>query len=723
MLDDRFVIDRRVASGGAGIVYRALDREHGGAVAIKVVHSSTLTDPRFAREVESLAKLRHPAIVRYLGHGSFEDDLYLAMEWLEGEDLDRRLKGSELGVDEAVGVARQLAAALAEAHRHDIVHRDIKPSNVFLVDGSPDQVKLLDFGLARHAGLGSLTTSGMLIGTPLYMAPEQARGSSELDARVDVYGLGALLFRCLAGRPPFAGGTIDEIIARILSETAPRLQSLNAAVPAEIDALVASMLSKTPARRPADGAAVHVALMGIESTSARPGVAARRPIDAGGALAFAAPVTLDAGRTASSIAVLSFVDMSEARDQEYLCDGIAEELINALAHLEGLRVVARSSSFQLKSSAAGAREVGAQLGVDAILEGAVRRAGDRLRVTVQLVDVGTGYQRWAQRFDGTFADVFAIEDEIARDVATALRGLLSIQEKDAIRRPETTAEAYAYFLRGRQLINSMSAASYRSAQEMFQRAIDVDPSYAPAYAALAQMHCRHHAWGGGGEIALAAADRASRRALELAPQLAESHVARGHVLKVLGRREEAERAYKEAIRIHPQSFDAHYQYARLHFESGRIEDAVAWFRRAADLQLEDYQCPLLLALSLRTLGRVEEARDAGREGIRRAERQLALDPHDHRALILGAIDLHHDEQPQRAREWAMRAVDGAPDDPGIWYNAACFFAVIGDKDQALNYLEKAFELMVGGRDWALHDADLDVLRDDPRFQALVARRP
>jgi TolB-like protein/Flp pilus assembly protein TadD len=722
VLDGRFQIERLAGKGGVGIVYRGLDRNTGATVAIKTAHLHGANDRRFEREAETLAALRHPAIVTYLQHGTSEDERYLVMEWLEGEDLGARLAADGVTLADAIAIARQLAAALAAAHEKGIVHRDVKPSNVFLVGGQPERVKLLDFGIARRAGPTTLTTTGMVVGTPSYMAPEQARGAGDLDARVDVYGLGALLFHCVTGRAPFVGESLEQVVARILAETAPRLRTVAPGVSFELDALVARMLAKDPALRPPDGRAVHAALVGIDVTAASPIAAARAPQLPGDDVTLASidAARLDVRAAGSSIAVLSFRDLSPERDQGYLCDGIAEELIHALANVEGLRVAARSSSFRFTSSGLDSRDIGTRLGVEAILEGGVRRAGNRLRVTVQLVDVASGYQRWAHRFDGTLDDVFAIEDEIAGRVAMALRGMPSTREQNAIRRPGTSAEAYGYFLQGRQLIQKLSPASYEAAVRMFERAIEIDPTYAPAYAGLAEMHSRYFEWATGGEVARAAADRASRKALELAPQLPESRVARGQMLKVTGRYDEAEREFREAIRLHNNSFDAHYLYACLCFQWGKTEEAVALFRRAAEIRLEDFQSSLLLAQSLRRLGRNDESQVARRDGIARAERHLELEPDDTRALSVGAAELAY-EDPQRAVDWARRAVAVGPDDPAVWYNVACTYAGLGMKDEALRWLTKLFGTGIGGHEWAANDPDFDLLRDDPRFQALLAR--
>ena len=363
----------------------------------------------------------------------------------------------------------------------------------------------------------------------------------------------------------------------------------------------------------------------------------------------------------------------------------------------------------------------ARLGVDAVLEGGVRKAGDRLRVTVQLVDVADGYPRWSHRFDGKVEDVFDIQDQIAASVATALRGMLSSQERDALRRPGTTAEAYEHFLRGRQLFHASTVASFATAERHFRRAIEIDPSYAPAYAGLAQVYGWSVEWMGGGDAAREAADLASQRALELGPELSETHVARGAVLAMRGDYRGAEHEYEAAIRVNPSSFDAYYLFARNCFQSGKLEEAVRLFRRAADIRLEDYQSPLLLEMPLRRLGRLDEAAAARREGVRRAERQLELEPNNARALSLGACALMDEGQHERGLEWIRRAVAAGPDEPSIAVNAACAYLRAGMKEEALACLEKTFGQGRGKRDWVENDPDYESLRDDPRFQAMLAK--
>jgi TolB-like protein/Flp pilus assembly protein TadD len=424
----------------------------------------------------------------------------------------------------------------------------------------------------------------------------------------------------------------------------------------------------------------------------------------------------------SAIAVLPFADMSPGRDQDYLCEGLAEELINALTHIDGLRVAARTASFQFRASGADVRAVGRHLGVGTLLEGSVRKADNRLRVTVQLIEVATGYHRWSQRFDRTLDDVFAIQDEIAESVATSLRGsVLSGREKRALLRPQTDAAAYEYYLRGRQHLPRMTQPDLKTSGAMFERAIELDAGYAPAFAGLATVHATLYEWFGAREDDLAEAERASQRALELAPDLADARVARGFALSLSRRYNEAAQEFEDAIRLNPNLFDAYYYFARTSFARGDIQRSAELFGRAADVRREDFQSAMLLGQSMRMLGRLEEGRAASREGLRRAEQVLVLNPVDGRALSMGAVHLIEDGQTERALEWSQRALELYPDDMGALINGACLRARLGMKEGALELLERSFARGWGKRDWVEHDPDYDILRDDPRFKKLLAK--
>jgi adenylate cyclase len=425
---------------------------------------------------------------------------------------------------------------------------------------------------------------------------------------------------------------------------------------------------------------------------------------------------------ASAIAVLPFTDMSPGRDQDYFCEGLAEELIDALTHVEGLRVAARSSSFQFPSAGTDVREAGRRLGVGALLEGSVRKAGDRLRITVQLIDVASGYHKWSQRFECNIGDVFAIQDAIAETVATTLRGgELSQRERRAVRRPQTAAQPYEHFLRGRQRLHRMQQPDMDQSKQMFERAIELDPDYAPAWAGLATVHAVLFEWWGARDEDLQLADRASHKAMELAPDLADSHVARGFALSLRRRYDEAQTHFEAAARINPHLFDAYYYYGRAAFAHGEVERSAHLFRKASEVRHEDFQSAVLLAQSLRMLGRNDEARAANREGIVRAERILALNPLDGRALAMGSLALYDEGERERAMEWSRRCLELYPDDMSALINAACLRIKAGSKEEALEILEHVFSRGWGKRDWVDQDPDYDCLRDDPRFKLLLAK--
>jgi adenylate cyclase len=424
----------------------------------------------------------------------------------------------------------------------------------------------------------------------------------------------------------------------------------------------------------------------------------------------------------SAIAVLPFADMSADGDQNYLCDGIAEELINALTHVERLRVVARTASFRFRSMGADVRAVGEQLGAGALLEGSVRKAGDRLRVTVQLVDAATGYHRWSRRFDRRLDDVFAIQDEIAESVVRSLSGeALSEREQTSIRRLPANTEAYEYYLRGRQTLFRQTRDDLTNSVRMFERAISLDEAYAPAHAGLAMAHAALYEWFGSADVDKAAAERASERGVALAANLADVHVARGCALGISRRYEEAATAFTAAIALNKNLFEAYYYYARSSFASGHIARSAELFQQASVVRREDFQSALLASQSLQMLGRDGEVLELRREGISRAKRALELNPNDARALSLLPGYLLDDGREEEALTAHQRALALYPDDMSTLINGACLRSRLGHTESALDLLERAVEQHGGQRDWIEHDSDYDPLRGEPRFQRLLAK--
>jgi serine/threonine protein kinase/Flp pilus assembly protein TadD len=708
-LADRYTFDREVGRGGMATVYRALDQKHDRPVAIKVLHpylAVNLGPERFLREIQIAAQLQHPHIVPLYDSGQAGDLLYYVMPYVEGESLRQRLdREQRLPVEDALHLGRSVAAALDYAHRHGVVHRDIKPENVMLHEG---EAVVTDFGIAKAvtaAAASTLTQTGATVGTPAYMSPEQAAGAADLDGRSDVYSLGCVVYEMLSGRTPFTGPTAQAIIAQCFTEPPPPLKGVREGIPEWAEQAVMKSLAKEASGRYATAAQFSQALK-VPGSSTPPGMTTTSAAAAG----------------TKSIAVLPFVNMSADPENEYFTDGIAEEIINALTKIQALRVASRTSSFAFKGKNQDIRKVGEQLNVTTVLEGSVRKAGTKLRVTAQLVNVTDGYHLWSEKYDRELQDVFAIQDEIAGNIVRALRVVLSDAEKRAIEKaPTANVQAYDYYLRGRQFFHQFRRTGMQFARRMFERAIEVDPGYAIAYAGVADCCSFLYMYWDGSKANLEGADSASRKALDLDPELAESHASRGFAVSLSKQYDEARREFETAIRLNPKLYEAHYFYARACFQEGKLEEAVRHYQDASRVRPEDYQALILMAAPLKALGREEEMRAAMRQGLEVAEKHLELNPDDARALYLGAGALVQLGDRERGLDWTRRAYAIDSEDPGVLYNVACSYSNMGQVDDAMACLEKAVQNGFGHREWFENDSDLDPLREDARFQALMKR--
>jgi len=709
-LPDRYQVEREIGRGGMATVFLAHDLKHDRAVALKVLHpdlAATLGPERFLREIKVAARLNHPHIVPLHDSGQAGDLLYYVMPFVEGESLRARMNRSgPLGVEDAVEIARDVASALDYAHRQQVVHRDIKPENVMMHEG---EAMVTDFGIAkavRAAGSENITQTGVAIGTPAYMSPEQASGEREPDGRSDIYSLGCMVFEMLTGQPPFTGPTAQAMIMKRFLEEPPSARALRAAVPPDLDRTLAKAMARSPEERFETAAMLAHAL--APHAGATPPESLRTT---------AAPAA-----TEKSIAVLPFVNMSADPENEYFTDGIAEEIINALSKVQALRVASRTSSFAFKGKNEDISGIGRHLKVSTVLEGSVRKAGNMLRVTAQLVDVANGYQLWSERFDRKLEDVFAIQDEIAASIVRALRVVLNEQEKKAIGKSATAdVEAYDYYLRGRQFFHQFRRTSIQHARRMFERAIATDPKYVPAYAGAADCCSFLYMYWDASKANLEGADSYSQQALALDAGRAEAHASRGLALSLRQNYEEAEREFATAIALNPNQFEAHYFYARCLFQQGKHEKAVHHYLEAGRVRPEDYQTPYLVSAPLRRLGRKPEADAILRQAVKLAERHLELNPEDVRALYLGAAGMMEIGQREKALEWVGRALVLDPEDSGVLYNSACVYALGGRPEEAIKLLDKAIDNGFGHREWLENDTDLDSLRSDPRFEALLKK--
>lgn len=717
---------REIGRGGMGTVYEAHHRRLRRGVALKFLPPHLADDEhareRFVDEARAAASLDHPNVCTV--HDIVESNdgrLYIAMALYEGETLRDRLARGPLRPIEAADIARQIASGLRAAHAKGVIHRDVKPSNVMLLPDGP--LKVLDFGLAKLAESVHVTKTGVRMGTVAYMSPEQIRGD-EIDHRTDVWSLGALVHEMLTGERAFRGEREWAVLDAILHTDPVPVSSLREDVPRAWDVVVRRALAKDPARRFQD---MDAYLDALDHALAEPHATA--PVDQSTSVAASTggarfhPARPDLWEEDEpSIAVLPFADMSPGGDQAYFCDGIAEEILNALARIEGLRVAARSSSFQFKEGSSDVRAVGSHLDVGTVLEGSVRRDRNRLRVTVRLTNVEDGFRLWSERYDREMDDVFAIQDEIAEHAVESLHGVLTEQARSALRMmPKADVRAYDYYLRGRRFFSRQTQRDHEFARQMFARATEVDPAFAHAYAGfsdacvLLYKHFVHD------PTYLEEADTASQRAVALQPDLAEAHASRGLFLSLHGDHDAARREFETAIRLGPRHYETHFLYA-VHegCMRGHTEHAAVLYKKAAVIRPDDYQAHFLHAAFRRGLGDTDEARRAYERGLHLARRHLELNPDDVRAIYLSANALVALGERERGLAWADRALTLAVQpSPFLLYNIAAVHALSGDTAAALDYLERALEAGYAERAPIENDPDFHSLHGHTRFAALL----
>lgn len=421
-----------------------------------------------------------------------------------------------------------------------------------------------------------------------------------------------------------------------------------------------------------------------------------------------------------SIAVLPFLDMSSAKDQEYFCDGIAEEIINNLVRIRGLRVTSRTSSFAFKSKLQDIREIGKKLGVANVLEGSVRKEGNQIRVTVQLIKTEDACHLWSERYDRELKDIFAIQDEIARSIAATLKIALTPRESSAIgKAPTTDLEAYDYYLRGKLFFYQYKRKGIEFALKMFTQAIDLDPAFVRAYAGIADCCSFLFLYAGNHENHREQADAMSLEALKLDPDSAEAHAARGVACALKTEYACAEEEFETAIQIDPMLFEAYYFYARVCFAKGELAKTIQMYEKAIEVNPQDYQAPLLAAQIYEDLGQKEKAKESRLLGIRAAQSKLKMNPDDTRALYMGANGLVGLGEYDRGLDWAEQALAIDPDEPMVLYNVACIQSMAKKYTDALDSLEKAVRSGLTQKNWLEHDSNLDPLRKSPRYKKLI----
>jgi len=726
-LADRYAIDDEIGRGGMATVYGANDLRHGRRVAIKVLRPelvATFGPERFLREIGIAARLTHPHIVPLLDSGTADGTLYYVAQYVTGGSLRNRLKSEgPLPVTDALRIAEEVGAGLDFAHRSGIVHRDVKPENILFADG---HAVLTDFGIARTTAVRTdfQTDEGLVVGTPEYMSPEQAAGETHLTSASDIYSLACVVYEMLTGHPPFEGGPAHAIIARHLAEVPRSARVLRPEVPEGVVRALARALAKDPLER---FAGVGPFITALEDYPAR-----------------------TVGAHTRSIAVLPFVNASPDPENEYLSDGITDELIDALSKVRGLRVASRTSVFGLKGKVQDVRAVGALLGASAVIEGTVRRSGDRLRISARLSSTDDATLLWSQRFDRTLEDVFALQDEIAHTIVDALRATTFADLSEPLPpRYAGNATAYGLYLKGRFEWNKRTKEGVAAGIRYFEQAVAEDPRYAPAYTGLADSYALHVDYRSvpvkeGFESAKAYA----RKAIEIDETLADAHASLAWSLFIYDWDwKAAEREFRRAIELAPGYATARQWFAFLLVARGQIEEALVEAHMSQELD------PASVSIR-RGLGGVYAYARRYEQARYHTERAIAMNPlaeESYRLLGMALFRMGKVDEAERVlRESAALPGAGPYADATLGYvlaqrgkvdeaqavcarleaaaNAGYVSPVafgtlslgLGQWDAALDWIQRSIDERRGWFVYARVNPIFDPVREHPRFKVMLA---
>lgn len=714
-----------------GEVYLANDTKLNRKVALKILASDVVDDPsgdrvrRFVQEAKSVSALNHPNILTIYEIDEIDSEHFIATEFIDGETLRDRIKKNSLSPADALDIAIQVASALCSTHDVGIIHRDIKPDNIMLRhDGI---VKVLDFGLAKLSRerqtlqTDSLaptqnmvnTAYGMVLGTAHYMSPEQARGI-ELDPRTDIWSLACVLYEMISGRRPFAGPTTIDVMSGILNREPDSLLPHLHEGPRDLDRVVLRALRKDRDERYQTCKDFMIDLKDLKralETQAHRITTSRSS---------GATFTTDAVPD-KSIAVLYFENMNSEKESDYFCAGMTEDIITDLSKIKELKVVSRTDVLPFRNKEVNTRQVGDALRVNYILEGSVRKAGNRIRITAQLISVRDGYHLWAERFDRMIEDIFDLQNEVSQKIVDALKVSLTESERQLLtQKPTDDLRAYDFYMRGRELLYLKGRRNTENAIRMFEDAVAIDPEFGSAYAGLAEAYSTMYEWYDGSSSWLSKAIDSNQKALELEPMLLEAKFGIAMVYFHHRRFAESRRTIEEILKENPEFYPGHMRLGIIAELSHDLDDARKHYRRAAELKPYDEECWTFLAGVQRKLGNTASADKAALKVIEITSRKLEASLDD--IIVMSRLAEAYARFGSREETTATlkRVLELEPNDGLAIYNCSCGYALLGEKKSSLILLRRAFES--GFRTvahWARTDSAFDPIRDDEEFQKLL----
>jgi serine/threonine protein kinase len=694
-----YKIHELLGKGGMGDVYKADDLKLGRPVALKFLPSGSVTSEddraRFVNEAQAAAALNHPSICIIHGIDEVEGRIFIAMEYVEGRTLKEIIDSGPIESDKALDIAIQVAEGLRDAHAKGIIHRDIKSSNIMITPRG--YTKIMDFGIAKILGTKTVTTKGQTPGTVAYMSPEQVQGDG-VDGRTDIWSLGVLLYEMLTGILPFRGDYDAAVIYSIVEEDPAPLSSVRAGVPMKFEQLVLEMLEKDLEKRIQSADELLTSLKYAKALLKR----------------------TDRGGSDRAILVLPFVDISPERKGDYFSDGLTEELLTNLSRLKDMRVVSRTTSMRYKNTDKTARTIGREVGVRYIMEGSVRRHGDNLRISVQLIDVTSDMQMWAESYNGLMADVFDIQEKVSKQIVDALSVQLTPTEKIVLsKRPTLNPEAFDYCLRGRKCLYKRTRSDLDCGIELFNKAIELDPRYAAAYAGLGETYGtlfqdfdRNEEW-------LEKSIEACLRALMYDSSLSEAYAALALSYFHKGEIIQAMDASQKAIDLDPDSFTAYWILGRICHSTERDKEAVDLFERVVELNPDFYTAYKDMLMSYERMGNKDKYQKILKFLIDFYPEYLIRHPEDVRARLYLGVNLAEAGRGEEALEQADLALQSGQDDPLMLYNAACLYSRVGDLERSIATLKLSIAGGFGYYEWIKTDPDLDNIRGEKGFLELM----